>query len=175
MPPSASSNRPALASVAPVNAPRTWPNSSLSNRVSTIAEQLHGDELAVARGAAELVQRARDELLARAGFAGDERRAHVRRQPADRVEQLLHRRALRPIMPWNSNRLRDLAVDGQQQTAPLDAALHRRQQLAEALEVERLGQVVERAELDRFDRGVDRGVRGHQNHLAAPDRRRESP
>ena len=29
-----------LVSVAPVKAPRTWPNSSLSNRFSTIAEQL---------------------------------------------------------------------------------------------------------------------------------------
>ena len=34
------SNSPGLFSVAPVNAPRTWPNSSLSNSDSTTAEQL---------------------------------------------------------------------------------------------------------------------------------------
>jgi hypothetical protein len=40
VPPCAYSNRPTRSWVAPVNAPFTWPNSSLSNSVSTIAEQL---------------------------------------------------------------------------------------------------------------------------------------
>ena len=35
-----------------------------------------------------------------------------------------------------------------------------------ALEVERLAQVIERAELDGFDRRVHRGLCGHQDHLA---------
>jgi hypothetical protein len=38
--PSACSNQPARAAAAPVKAPRSWPNSSLSNRVSGMAEQL---------------------------------------------------------------------------------------------------------------------------------------
>ena len=40
MPPSAASSRPALAATAPVNAPRSWPNSSLSSSDSESAAQL---------------------------------------------------------------------------------------------------------------------------------------
>ncbi|CSA26348.1 Uncharacterised protein [Vibrio cholerae] len=40
MPPSARANLPIRARSAPVNAPLTWPNSSLSNRFSGIAAQL---------------------------------------------------------------------------------------------------------------------------------------
>ena len=40
MPPSASANLPFFVVVAPVNAPRTWPNSSDSSSVSGIAAQL---------------------------------------------------------------------------------------------------------------------------------------
>ncbi len=40
MPSSATSNLPGFTALAPVNAPFSWPNSSLSSRVSTIAEQL---------------------------------------------------------------------------------------------------------------------------------------
>ena len=39
--------------------------------------------------------------------------------------------------------------------------------LPQAIEVERLGQVLARAELDRFDGAVDAGVAGHENHFAA--------
>ena len=98
MPPSACSKTPTLVSIAPVNAPRTWPNSSLSNSVSTTAEQLIVTNRRALRGPSA-VQRARHQLLAGAGLAGDQHGAHVRRQPPDAVEQLLHRRGLRPIMP----------------------------------------------------------------------------
>ena len=108
---------------------------------------------------------ARDQFLARPGLAGDERRADVRRQPADRIEQLLHRRAAADH-PLEFEAARELAVDGQEQPPALDAALDRREQLAQPLEVERLAQIVERAELDRFDRGIDRAVRRHENYLA---------
>ena len=40
VPPSAVSSRPGLAAIAPVNAPRSWPNSSLSSRLSDSAAQL---------------------------------------------------------------------------------------------------------------------------------------
>jgi hypothetical protein len=40
VPPSASSNLPSLSRVAPVNAPSSWPNSSLSSRLSATAAQL---------------------------------------------------------------------------------------------------------------------------------------
>ena len=40
VPPWAASNRPVLLSRAPVNAPLTWPNSSLSSKLSLRAPQL---------------------------------------------------------------------------------------------------------------------------------------
>ena len=40
VPPSASSNRPSFCLIAPVNAPFSWPNSSLSSKVSVSAPQL---------------------------------------------------------------------------------------------------------------------------------------
>src|SRR5258705_242088 len=37
--------------------------------------------------------------------------------------------------------------------------------VAQSIEIERLGQIIERPELDRFDRGVDAGITGHERHL----------
>ena len=112
-----------------------------------------------------LVQRARDELLAGAGLAGDERRAHVRREPANHAEEILHERAA-PDHPAELEPLGDVPLDLQQAPAPLDVVADGRQEQLEPAEVERLAQIVHRAELDRFDRGVDRGVAGHQHRLA---------
>ena len=53
---------------APVKAPRSWPKSSLSSRVSGMAAQLTATKGPLARGG-ELVEGARDELLAGAGLA----------------------------------------------------------------------------------------------------------
>ena len=69
----------------------------------------------------------------------------------------------RPIMPQNSSRRADVALDRQQAAAALDLVADAAEQLLEAAEVERLAQVVHRAELDRLDRGVDRRVAGHQD------------
>ena len=44
VPPEASSNLPGRASWASVNAPFSWPNSSLSSSVSVIARAIHRDE-----------------------------------------------------------------------------------------------------------------------------------
>ena len=51
-----------------MNAPRTWPNSSLSNSVSTTAEQLIVTN-GLLRRVPGLVEGARRELLAGAGLA----------------------------------------------------------------------------------------------------------
>ena len=91
-----------------MNAPRTWPNSSLSNSVSTTAEQLtvtNGD-----RAAGRLMERAGDELLARARLAGNEHRSDMRRQPPNHAEQLLHDRAA-PDHPAELELLGDVAFD----------------------------------------------------------------
>ena len=112
------------------------------------------------------MQRARDELLAGPGLAGDERGAHVRRQPPDHPEQLLHHRAAADH-PAELEAAGDVALDGEQVAAPLEVVAHAGEQLLEPREVERLAQVIRRAELDRLDRGVDRRVAGHQHGLAA--------
>ena len=61
---------------------------------------------------------------------------------------------------------RHVALDRQQAAAPLDVVAHAGEQLLEAREVERLAQIVDRAELDRLDRRIDGGVAGHQHRLA---------
>ena len=76
---------PACRSRAPVKAPRSWPNSSLSSSVSGSAPQLTATN--GLRGArAAVVDRARDELLARAGLALDQhRRVEGRNLPDQRL------------------------------------------------------------------------------------------
>jgi hypothetical protein len=75
-----------------VKAPASWPNSSL--------QQLRRDRRGVERDEGPLrarrfaVQRARDQLLAGAGLAGDQHRQRRLRQAADGAEQLAHRRRL---------------------------------------------------------------------------------
>ena len=92
VPPSASANLPFLVSVAPVNAPRTWPKSSDSSSVSGIAAQftlMSG----MSRCGAAVVDRARDQLLAGAGLAGDEHRALGLGDELGAADHVLHRPA----------------------------------------------------------------------------------
>jgi hypothetical protein len=73
--------------MAPVNAPRACPKSSLSSSVSVIAAQLTGDERAV--GALGVgVDGLGDELLARAALARDEHRRVGGRDLHDAPEHL---------------------------------------------------------------------------------------
>ena len=113
---------------------------------------------------AEAMQRLGDQFLAGAGFAGDQHRARVRREPAHRVEQLLHAGAATDEAV-ELELARDVRVDAQQRLAALEALAHRDQQLAQPIEIERLRDVVERTGFDRFDGGVDRSRVGHQDHL----------
>ena len=71
MPFSASRKRPLRSRSAPVNAPRTWPKSSLSRRFAGIAPQLTPRNGCFARGPATWMAR-RDDLLAGAALARDE-------------------------------------------------------------------------------------------------------
>ena len=86
-PPCAASKRPARVATAPVKAPFSWPNSSLSMSVEGIAAQLTRMNGAAVAGAA-LMQRAGQQFLARTGFAQQEDR-HVGRgrvrQPREHV------------------------------------------------------------------------------------------
>ena len=92
MPPSASANRPFLVVVAPVKAPRTWPNSSDSSSVSGIAAQFTlMSGMSPLRAA--VVDGARHQLLAGAGLAGDEHRALGLGDQLGALDHLLHRAA----------------------------------------------------------------------------------
>ena len=136
-------------------------------RTALVAEQLafkqrldhrrtiHRHESPIGAGA-ERVQRVRDQLLAGPRFTRDQQRAHVRREAPDRVEQLLHGRAASDHAA-EGERLGDLGVDLQQPLPALDALADARQQPAETCEIERLADVVERAQLHRLDGGVDAG------------------
>ena len=67
-------SRPTRCCAAPVNAPRAWPNSSLSSSGSGHRRAVDRDERR-RRAAPSAWMRARDQLLAGAGLAGDQHRA----------------------------------------------------------------------------------------------------
>ncbi len=85
MPPSATSNSPWRSSVALVNEPRLWPNSSLVEQLGRDGAAILADERLVAARAV-VVQGARQQLLAGAGLAGDENRRVTRHHPLDEIE-----------------------------------------------------------------------------------------
>ena len=124
---------------------------------------VHRDETSIL-ARPKTMERFRDQFLAGAGFSGDEHRARVRREAADRVEELLHAGAA-PDEAVELELASDVGVDTQQCLAALEALAHRDQQLAQAIDVERLRDVVERTRLDGFDGGVDRSRVGHQDDL----------
>ena len=155
--PLAASKRPAFRASAPVNEPFSWPKSSLSRRFSGIAAQLRAG-----------VDRARDQLLARAGLAADEDRRVRRRDLLDEPEDVAHRGAVA------DDRLEAVALQ-----APLEAErpLREPERVDGALDAEEelvrddgLRHVVERAERVGLARPLDGAVRGHEDHL-----RRERP
>ena len=175
MPPSATSNLPRRSATAPVNAPRTWPNSSLSISSSGIAAQLTSTNGAGAP-AAERVDRARDQLLAGAVLAVDQHAAVGRRGHRDLLAQLPHRVALA------DHRLRAIDARAQRAVLRLEPALPQRVADDEhgLLERQRLLDEVERAHLDRAHRRLDVAVAGDQHDLrvdlplAQPRQRRQA-
>ncbi len=90
MPPAASSKRPLRSLIAPVNAPFSWPNSSLSSSVSGRAAQLTVTN--GLRGApAVVMDGARDQFLARAALAAQQHRRVALGDVRDQVVYRLHR------------------------------------------------------------------------------------
>ena len=167
MPRSASSKQPARRSVAPVKAPFSWPKISLSSSVSGIAAQLIATNGA-RRARAQLVNRLRDQLLAGAGLAEDQHRGRRRRGLLEHLIQRAHRRAVADDaaeaaaivqLPPQRLVLALLLVDLGE---PLEQAL-------QLVRIERLGEVILGAGLDRFDRRVDGALRGQQDHLDVVD------
>ena len=68
-----------------MNAPRTWPNISLSNSVDEIPPRFTFTNGAAA-AAAVAMHGLGDELLARAALAGDQHRRFGRRDAADHLQ-----------------------------------------------------------------------------------------
>ncbi len=164
MPPSAASKRPGF------RVRRAGERAARVSEELALEEALDdggavvGDETLVAPGSG-LVQRARHQFLARTRLPGDERGAHVRRQPPDRVEQLLHDGASADH-PAVFEALGRLAVRGKRVAAAIEAFADAREQFLQTFEVERLRDVVAGAELHRLDGALHRRLRGHEDDLA---------
>ena len=90
--PSASSNAPIRRSVAPVNAPSSWPNSSDSSRFAGIAPQSTTTNGPFARALA-VVDRLGGALLAGAGLALEQHGRVARRDLLEQREHRAHHRA----------------------------------------------------------------------------------
>ena len=147
---------------APVNAPRSWPNSSHSSRSFGIAAVLIAMN-GLRRARAVLVQRARDQLLAGARFAGDQ---HRRRSTAKGGRS----RGTPPASPA-PGRGSPASRPAARVALGFAPALVERaaDELHRLVDVERLRQVLERAALERGDRAVEVGIRGHHDDRHAAD------
>ena len=86
------------------------------------------------------------------------------REPADEHEELLHHwSAADHAAEFRVHR--DLLLRFQQPAPARPVVAHRREQMVQPREIERLRQVVDGAQLDGFDGAVDRRVAAHQNDL----------
>ena len=153
MPFDASSNLPSCCRCAPVNAPRSWPNSALSASSRGIAARLTA--MNGASGVARLaVNQPRQQLLAGAALAEDQ---HRRRQLGDLVHQIddVARHLARPDDELALGLVGDLRRQRQHlpvEILPLARVAHQRAQL---VVVEILGDVVIGAVLHRLHGGLD--------------------
>ena len=108
---------------------------------------------------------ARDAFLAGARLPRDERGSGMGRDAPDQPEQLLHDGAA----PDHSTQLEAMGgfvFRGEEGSATLNALTDGTEELLQPLEIERLPDVIQRAELHRFNCGIHGRVSGHQNHLA---------
>src|SRR5882762_389714 len=102
------------------------------------------------------VQRARDELLACPGLAGDQNCGARLRQAADCAEHLLHRLCLPEDIRRAGQRLLGFVLPHALAQCPTD-------ELDRLVNVEWLWQIFERATLERRHRRLQIGVRSHDN------------
>ena len=159
VPPFAVSNRPRLVAMAPVKAPRAWPNSSDSSSDSVSAVQLTGHERHA--GARRVgVDGARDQLLARPRFAFDQDGRRRAGDARDQLVDLQHDRALADdVLEVGLALGGDGLLLGDEPPA-LERA---RDGEAQLLDVEGLRDVVVGAALDRLHRPRDVAEGGDQD------------
>ncbi len=120
------------------------------------------------------MKRARCELLAGARLAADQDDLRVRREPLNQAEDFLHDRAASEHAA-ESELPGDLAFERDDVGAALELFADVHEHVAQPIEIEGLGEIFTRAELDCFDRTVDCGVRGHENDFAAGHVRLDLP
>ena len=129
-------------------------------------EQLFGDSRRIdghewtACARRVLVQSARDQLLAGAGFAGDQHGDMALAQAADGAEHILHRGCL-------SHHFGRFGVGGVSDFFAQTFLHGAADQLDGFGQVKRFGQVLECPTLERADRAVEVGKRGHDDHRQA--------
>ena len=167
VPPSAISKRPTRSLLASVNAPFTWPNSSLSKTPSASPPVFTVHQRA--RGAQrDGVQRLRDQSLAGAVFAGDEDVGVGRADARDHVEHRAHGRRLRDQLrkALGAQRaiLRLQALPLAQRAAEFDLRLENG---GEARVVPGLLDEIARAAAHGLDGQLHAAPRGHHDHRAA--------
>ncbi len=161
-PPSACSNRPMRCLSAPVKAPFSWPNSSDSSRFSCSAAQFTFTKLRAARSELWWIAPAISSLPGPRLPADQHRRVALRDLLHD-VEHLLKRGARTDDLVefvdvlLGAAEILELVLQAPHLERFLDLDLH-------LLDLERLLNVVERADLHRLDGGGHRPERRHQNH-----------
>jgi len=134
-------------------------------------DEIRGDRAAVDReeraapAQAQIVDRLCGQLLAGAGFAGQQHRGLGARDAADRVVDGLHRRraaehateAAEPLQL--GTQLRDFFMQR-------GRARHAREDAVQPLHVQRLHEIVGRTAPQGVDRGFEARMTGGQHHLA---------
>ena len=161
VPPSASLNLPILSPIAPVNAPATWPNSSLSSNVSGRAPQATSTN-GLSRRPASTVNRPRDHRLAGAAFAGDQHAGAGVGDAIDHFENAAHAIVLADdaLQAEADVELRLEILVLFDDAAMIQGPIDRHFQLVVD---DRLGDQVEGAGANGLDGGFDGAVAGHQD------------
>lgn len=110
------------------------------------------------------MQGAGDQFLSCSCLAVNQRGPHMRRQPPDRVEQLLHLRAAAD-QPVELEGTRRLSVGSQQGATSRDTAPNGGEDVVQTSEIKRFAEVIECTQLHSLDGRIPRRVTGHQDHL----------
>ena len=105
VPPCASSKRPGLSLIAPVNAPRSWPKSSVSISVSENSAQLTGDERLMPRARSMVNAALAIDFLAGAALAGDDARCCRCGSTTLTKSKIARIRGLWPTTTWSIGKL----------------------------------------------------------------------
>ncbi len=114
--------------------------------------------------AAQLVDRARDDLLAGAALAQEQHGRFRRGDARDLVVYVLHR-GRAPDEAAEAPEAAQLVAQRADLRAQLAAARHARQHRLQALQVDRLGEVIGGAQAQRLDRALDARMPGDEDGL----------